>query len=117
MIFESFSDRLLVVFQAVNEMNNAELGGGRTLFVGRAQKRAERQMELRRQFEAKRQERQRNFVGVNLYVKNLDETIDDEMLKKEFAHIGDINSAKVRNSGCGGGHFENPILLVDHLTD
>jgi polyadenylate-binding protein len=99
--------------EAVNEMNNAELGGGRTLFVGRAQKRAERQMELRRQFEVKRQERQRNFVGVNLYVKNLDETIDDEMLKKEFSHIGAINSAKVmkengRSKGFGFVCFNTP---------
>jgi polyadenylate-binding protein len=32
---------------------------------------------------------------VNLYVKNLDDTIDDERLRKEFATHGTITSAKV----------------------
>lgn len=35
------------------------------------------------------------FQGVNLYVKNLDDTIDDERLRKEFAPYGTITSAKV----------------------
>lgn len=33
--------------------------------------------------------------GVNLYVKNLDDGIDDEKLRKEFAPYGMITSAKV----------------------
>lgn len=33
--------------------------------------------------------------GVNLYVKNLDDSIDDERLRKEFAPYGTITSAKV----------------------
>ncbi|OQV25134.1 Polyadenylate-binding protein 1-B [Hypsibius exemplaris] len=90
--------------EAVNELNGTPLPGAdgqqaRPLFVGRAQKRAERQQELRRQFDLKRQERQNRYMGVNLYVKNLDETIDDETLKKEFAHIGQINSAKIMREG------------------
>ncbi|XP_055328593.1 polyadenylate-binding protein 4-like [Paramacrobiotus metropolitanus] len=85
--------------QAVKELNATEMSG-KSLYVGRAQKRAERQQELRRQFEAKRQERQRNYVqGVNLYVKNLDENIDDDGLRKEFAHLGTISSAKVMKEG------------------
>lgn len=36
--------------------------------------------------------------GVNLYVKNLDDGIDDERLRKEFAPYGTITSAKVLQS-------------------
>lgn len=39
-----------------------------------------------------------NFQGVNLYVKNLDDGIDDERLRKEFSPFGTITSAKVRLS-------------------
>ena len=35
------------------------------------------------------------YQGVNLYIKNLDDTIDDERLKKEFSKFGTITSAKV----------------------
>jgi len=34
--------------------------------------------------------------GVNLYVKNLDDGIDDERLRKEFSPYGTITSAKGR---------------------
>ncbi|KTG33147.1 hypothetical protein cypCar_00033651 [Cyprinus carpio] len=37
--------------------------------------------------------------GVNLYVKNLDDIIDDEKLRKEFAPYGTITSAKVMTDG------------------
>ena len=64
--FVSFQDSDSAA-KAVEEMNGAEVFG-RTLFVGRAQKKAERQQELRRQFEQLKQERQSKFVGTNLYV-------------------------------------------------
>ncbi|NWJ06014.1 EPAB protein, partial [Crypturellus undulatus] len=37
--------------------------------------------------------------GVNLYVKNLDDGIDDERLRKEFSPYGTITSAKVMTEG------------------
>lgn len=66
--------------------------------MGRAQKKAERQQELKRKFEQYKIERMNRYQGVNLYVKNLDDTIDDERLRKEFSVFGTITSAKVISS-------------------
>lgn len=84
--------------KAVTEMNGQEVDT-KTLYVGRAQKRAERQAELKDRFDRLKQERMNRYQGVNLYVKNLDDTIDDERLRKEFSQFGTITSAKVMNEG------------------
>ncbi|XP_075703113.1 polyadenylate-binding protein 1-like isoform X1 [Rhinoderma darwinii] len=84
--------------KAVVEMNGKEING-RMVYVGRAQKRIERQSELKRRFEQIKQERISRYQGVNLYVKNLDDGIDDERLRKEFAPYGTITSAKVMTDG------------------
>jgi polyadenylate-binding protein len=65
------------------------------LYVGRAQKKHEREEELRKQYEAARVEKQSKYQGVNLYVKNLDDDVDDEQLREAFAAYGTITSAKV----------------------
>ncbi|XP_036389662.1 embryonic polyadenylate-binding protein A-like isoform X1 [Megalops cyprinoides] len=84
--------------KAVEVMNGKELNG-RIIYVGRAQKRLERQGELKRKFEQIKQERLHRYQGVNLYVKNLDDGIDDERLRKEFIPFGTITSAKVMTDG------------------
>ncbi|KNC54123.1 polyadenylate-binding protein 1-B [Thecamonas trahens ATCC 50062] len=66
-----------------------------TLFVSRAQKKAEREKELKKKFEKLRQERLNKYQGINLYVKNLDDSIDDDALREAFAEFGTISSAKV----------------------
>ena len=80
--------------KAVEEMNGKEMSG-KAIFVGRAQKKVERQAELKRKFEQLKQERISRYQGMNLYIKNLDDTIDDEKLRKEFSPFGSITSAKV----------------------
>jgi polyadenylate-binding protein len=80
--------------RAVVALNGTE-HRGRQLYVGRAQKKAERDEELRRQFEALKIERSSRFAGVNLYVKNLSETVDEEKLRAEFTPFGAITSCKV----------------------
>uniref|UniRef100_A0A8C5PB49 Polyadenylate-binding protein n=1 Tax=Leptobrachium leishanense TaxID=445787 RepID=A0A8C5PB49_9ANUR len=82
--------------KAVDDMNGKDISG-KIMFVGRAQKKVERQAELKRRFEQLKQERISRYQGVNLYIKNLDDTIDDEKLRKEFSPFGSITSAKTQN--------------------
>jgi len=79
---------------AVDEMNG-QMVDSNVIYVGRAQKKAEREAELRAKFEQLKLERMAKEAGVNLYVKNLDEAVDDAKLKTEFAQFGNITSAKV----------------------
>lgn len=65
------------------------------LYVGRAQKKSERERELRAKFEAQKMDRISKFQGVNLYVKNLDDSVSDDMLREEFSAMGTITSARV----------------------
>jgi polyadenylate-binding protein len=80
--------------KAVDELHDKDFHG-QNLYVGRAQKRHEREEELRKQHEAARVEKASKYQGVNLYVKNLHDDIDDEKLREIFAPAGTITSAKV----------------------
>lgn len=107
--------------RAVDELNNKEWNN-RILYVGRAQKKAERQAELKRKFEMMKMERMNRYQGVNLYVKNLDDTIDDERLRKEFTPFGTITSAKVmldegRSKGFGFVCFSSPEEATKAVTE
>lgn len=79
---------------AVAKLNESEIKE-KKIYAGRAQKRFERQEELRRQFEALKLEQISKFHGVNLYVKNIDEIITEEVLKSEFSPFGTITSIKI----------------------
>jgi len=65
------------------------------LYVGRAQKKSERDRDLRAKFEAQKMDRISKFQGVNLYVKNLDDSVTDDILRDEFSTMGTITSARV----------------------
>ncbi|KAL8958179.1 MAG: hypothetical protein Q9193_004713 [Seirophora villosa] len=85
--------------KAVEELHDKDFKG-QSLYVGRAQKKHEREEELRKQHEAARAEKVSKYQGINLYVKNLDDDIDDEKLREIFASAGNITSAKImRDSG------------------
>ena len=85
--------------KAVDELNDKDFKG-QALYVGRAQKKHEREEELRKQHEAARVEKASKYQGVNLYVKNIDDEIDDDQLRDIFAAFGTITSAKImRDSG------------------
>jgi polyadenylate-binding protein len=87
---------------AVEEMNEKDVKGQK-LYVGRAQKKHEREEELRKQYEAARMEKASKYQGVNLYVKNLTDDVDDEKLRDLFTPYGTITSAKVMRDSVGEG--------------
>ena len=65
------------------------------LYVGPAQKKIERATYLRIHFDKKKQSLIEKSCGSNLYIKNLDETVDDNQLREAFTSYGTITSAKV----------------------
>lgn len=109
--------------QAVKTMHGKEFNG-RPLYASRAQRKEERQEELKQRLEKQRAERQSKYVsGVNLYVKNLDDSIDDEQLKNAFCQYGSITSAKVmtdasgRSKGFGFVCFTQPDQAARAVTE
>ncbi|CCE89467.1 polyadenylate-binding protein TDEL_0A01350 [Torulaspora delbrueckii] len=108
--------------KAVEELNETDFKG-QTLHVGRAQKKHERLQELKKQYEAFRLEKLEKYQGVNLFVKNLDDTIDDQKLEEEFAPYGTITSVKVMRSengkskGFGFVCFSTPEEATKAITE
>lgn len=106
---------------AVEATNGIEFQG-RKLFVGRAQKKEEREKELRERFEQLKQERQKKYAGVNLYVKNLSDETDDDKLSQEFSKFGSITSAKImrdaagKSKGFGFVCFQSPEEATKAVT-
>ncbi|EPS71718.1 hypothetical protein M569_03039, partial [Genlisea aurea] len=80
---------------AVENMNGYSLDDNKVLYVGKAEKKAERQADLRAKFEQERNSMYEKLKGSNLYLKNLDEGVDDEKLKELFSEFGTITSCKV----------------------
>jgi len=108
--------------QAVEEMNG-QMVDGKVIFVGRAQKKSEREAELKAKFEQLKLERMAKEAGVNLYIKNLDDSYDDEKLRAEFTPFGQITSAKVMrddkniSKGFGFVCFTTPEEATKAITD
>uniref|UniRef100_A0A8P4GN34 Poly A binding protein, cytoplasmic 1 b n=1 Tax=Dicentrarchus labrax TaxID=13489 RepID=A0A8P4GN34_DICLA len=102
--------------RAIEKMNGMLLND-RKVFVGRFKSRKEREAEL-----GARAKEFTNVYGVNLYVKNLDDGIDDERLRKEFSPFGTITSAKVmmeggRSKGFGFVCFSSPEEATKAVTE
>ncbi|KAJ6572899.1 hypothetical protein B0H10DRAFT_1774297 [Mycena sp. CBHHK59/15] len=80
--------------KAVDALHDSE-HYGKKLFVSRAQKKAEREEELRRSYEQAKMEKLSKYQGVNLYIKNLEDDVDDDKLRGEFEPFGTVTSCKV----------------------
>jgi polyadenylate-binding protein len=108
---------------AVDGLNNEEVDG-KKLFVSRAQKREEREKELRDRFEQLKQERAKKYAGVNLYVKNLADDMDDKKLTEEFGKFGTITNAAImidpstkKSRGFGFVCFSTPEEATKAVTE
>lgn len=101
----------------------AQVQEGKKLYIAPAKKKAERQQELREKFERIKQERANRYQGVNLYIKNLDDDIDDGELRKAFEQFGTVTSAKVMmtenemSRGFGFVCFSSPEEATKAVTE
>lgn len=80
---------------AAVEQLNGTTHDGKVWYVGRAQRKSEREAQLRAKFEQERLSRYEKYQGANLYMKNLDDDIDVEKLKDLFSKFGTVKSCKV----------------------
>ncbi|RLN11588.1 hypothetical protein C2845_PM09G17350 [Panicum miliaceum] len=80
--------------EAVQKLNGKSIND-KVLYVGRAQKKAERQAELRAKFQQGSYGKVEKPQGINLYLKNIDDSISNEELKKLFEEFGEITSCTV----------------------
>merc|ERR1719189_2774703 len=71
------------------------------LYVQRAQSKAERQAELRDKFSGSAKEPSSRRQGVNLYVKNLEESSNEETLRTLFEPFGAITSVAAASDDQG----------------
>lgn len=117
--FEDHDD----AYNAVEALNETE-HHGQQLYVSRAQKKNEREEELRQQYEQAKLEKLSKYQGVNLYVKNLDDDVDDDRLRQEFSVYGVITSAKImrdekNNTSRGFGFvcFSSPEEATRAVTE
>jgi len=87
-------DRHEDAVKAVDALHGSTIGSQK-LWCGRAQKKAEREAELRKKYEQMKMDRLTKYQGINLYIKNLEDEVNEERLRKEFAAFGDIKSVKI----------------------
>jgi len=110
---------------AVEDINRGEFKNkeGVSLYAGRAQKKAEREAELKKKFEQLKIERMTKYQGINLYIKNLEDDVSEERMKKEFAPFGSVKSVKImaddkgNSKGFGFVCFSTPEEAQRAITE
>ncbi|GFS40041.1 poly(A) binding protein 2 [Actinidia rufa] len=80
--------------RAVDALNGLNFDN-KEWYVGKAQKKSDRELELKFRFEQSVKEAADKSQGLNLYVKNLDDSVGDDDLKELFSPFGTITSCKV----------------------
>lgn len=83
---------------AVDALNGKKLGN-KNITCCRAMKRLERETRLKREWE---QQKYNKYHGINLYVKHIEDEVDEEALRKEFSAFGEVKSCKIPLDEKGG---------------
>lgn len=81
---------------AVEKLNGTTINDDKVLYVGRAQRKAEREAGLKAKFEQEKRNKFDKLQGANLYLKNFDDSFNDEKLKEIFSKFGTTTSCKVQ---------------------
>lgn len=92
-------------FQELNGKTLEDPTGPFEIYVNRAQKKIERNREIKSRMDALRNDRMSKFQGMNLYVKNLDEQVSDDEFRALFAGYGTITSARIMRDDQGSRGF------------
>ncbi|XP_057779470.1 polyadenylate-binding protein 8-like [Salvia miltiorrhiza] len=81
--------------RSVEALNGREFSGNEW-YVGRAQKKAERELEMKLKRRTTAKEILERSLGMNnVYIKNIDDDVDNDKLKEMFSPFGIITSCKV----------------------
>ncbi|KAK7279775.1 hypothetical protein RJT34_24832 [Clitoria ternatea] len=108
---------------AIEKLNGTTINDDKVLYVARAQRKAEREAELKSKFEQERISRYEKLQAANLYLKNLDDNFNEEKLKDLFSEFGTITSCKVtvdshgRSKGSGFVAFSTPEEASEALNE
>ncbi|CAI5496503.1 unnamed protein product [Closterium sp. Naga37s-1] len=88
-------------------------GVGRVWYVARAQKKAEREAELKRRYEEERRQQTERYSQRNLYFKNLEESVEEGELMKMFQEYGTVTSCKILKHETGGSKGAGFVLFAN----
>ncbi|KAK1936119.1 putative polyadenylate binding protein [Babesia divergens] len=88
--------------EAVDSQNGVKIEGvEEPLLVCPHMDKAKRQAMLKAQFDSTYSDQRNKFMGVNLYIKNLDDSMDDAGLRDLFKQYGTVTSSKVMRDANG----------------
>ncbi|KMT19622.1 hypothetical protein BVRB_1g012370 [Beta vulgaris subsp. vulgaris] len=105
------------------EKLNGTIHDEKAWYVGRAQRKSEREADLKAKFEQERISRYEKLQAANLYLKNLDDSINEEKLKDLFSEFGAITSCKIMlnphgiSKGSGFVSFSTPEEATRALNE
>jgi len=109
---------------AVAALHQSVIGDtDKRIWCCRHQKKAERKAELDRKYLQIRREQISKYQGTNLFIKNLEDDIKEDRLKKEFSVFGTIRSVKImidekgNSKGFGFVCFQTPEEASHGIND